>query len=326
VFSEGAYDRGRDMQRKDGFLFIPVKKGVDFPDGEIVELLDSVSWKKKPSSLKEALSGRLSEEELKALPRAYDLIGDIAILEIPDELYGKRKEIGNALLDTFKSIKVVACKKTGVGTEYRTRDVEVVAGENRTETMHREFGCVYKLDVTRAYFSPRLGTERMRVAGQVRDGERVLVLFAGIGPYPILIAKVARPTEVYAVELNPSAVEYMNENIRLNRVNVFAILGDAGEEAGKHGLFDRIVMPLPKDAGNFLDRALPALTDGGVVNYYTFRATTREAEEEVKQICSGLGYNVEILSSVKCGTFSPMLSRICVDFRVKDTGHVAGPL
>ena len=315
ILAEGAYDSGREIQRQGTFLFIPLTKKVVFPGAEIVELA-GVSVKKKASSLKEALVGRLSPQELEQLPKAYDLIGDIAIVEIPDVLAGKRKEIGEALLSTFKNIRVVANKKTNVGTEYRTRDVEVIAGENRTETVHREAGCVYKLDVTTAYFSPRLGTERMRIASQVKEGERVLVMFAGIGPYAILIAKSARPKEVYALELNPSAVEYMKENIKLNKVAVNAILGDAGVEAGKHGLFDRIIMPLPKDAGNFLDKALPALKSGGIVNYYTFKGTTEEAAQEVKDLCSKLGYKIEVIDSVECGTYSPQLSRMCVDFRL----------
>ncbi len=211
---------------------------------------------------------------------------------------------------------VVANKKTSVGTEYRTRDVEVIAGENRTETLHREYGCIYELDVTRAYFSPRLGTERMRIAKQVKAGERVLVMFAGIGPYAILMAKYARPKEVYAVELNPAAVEYMKENIRRNKVDVKAILGDAGIEAGKHGIFDRIIMPLPKDAGNFLDKAIPAVKKGGIIHYYTFTSTTEEAAQEVKGICSKLGHVIEVLDVVECGTYSPQLSRMCVDFKL----------
>lgn len=314
VYAEGAYDSEREIQRQGRFLFIPLTKAVSFPGAEIVEL-PGVRANKKPASLKEALEGKLSIAEMEKLPKAYDLIGDIAVIEIPDELYPKRKEIGEALLATFKSIKVVASKKTSVGTEYRTRDVELIAGEKRTETVHRESGCIYRLDVTSAYFSPRLGTERMRIAKQVKEGERVMVMFAGIGPYAILIAKSARPNEVYAVELNPSAVEYMEENIRLNKVKVTALLGDAGEEVGKHGLFDRIIMPLPKDAGNFLDKALPALKKGGVVNYYTFKGTSEDAAQEVKDICSKLGYRVEIIDSVECGTYSPQLSRMCVDFR-----------
>ncbi len=270
---------------------------------------------KKPRSLHEALSGKLADDELEMVPRSFDVIGDIAIIELPDGI--DKTLVGSALLETFKHIKTVAVKKTEVGTQYRTREVEVVAGAGRTETMHTEHGCRYLLDVSKAYFSPRLGTERMRVADKVQDGERVLVMFAGVGPYAILIAKKKKPAEVVAVELNPDAVDYMKTNIKLNKVKVTAVLGDAGEEAKNHGMFDRIVMPLPKDAGDFLDAAIPALNKNGTIHFYTFEKDCKEAETKVKEICEGLCCKIHVDKCVVCGSYSPAVSRICVDFRIE---------
>jgi len=318
LIEAGALDKTRKIIRQGEYVLIPLKKEIELTGAEIV-LLEGLSVKQKPASLKDALRDKLAEEELSLVPKAFDVIGDIAILEIPQELAAKKKLIAEALLSTFKGIKVVAGKKTSVGTEYRTRDVEVLAGEKRTDTVHKEADCAYKVDVTKAYFSPRLGTERMRVANQVKEGERVLVMFAGIGPYPIPISKKAKPKEVYAIELNPAAVGYMKENIKLNKVDVKAILGDVKTETPKLGKFDRIVMPLPKDAGNFLDVALPALKKEGVIHYYTFTGTTDEAAQEAKDACEKLGYKIEILASVECGTYSPGISRMCVDFRVLST-------
>ncbi|MFH1834561.1 MAG: methyltransferase, partial [Methanobacteriota archaeon] len=219
-----------------------------------------------------------------------------------------------ALISTFKNINVAAVKSSPVGTEYRTRSVEVVAGENRTETVHKEYGCYYKLDVSKAYFSPRSGTERKRVADQVEDGERVLVLFAGVGPFSILIAKSHSPKEVVAVELNEAACDYMLWNVARNKVDVKVVCGDAKVETPKLGKFDRIVMPLPKDAGDFLGVALPALAPEGVVHFYTFAHDTNEAEEKVKSKSKELGYKIKLLDSVVCGSYSPCLSRTCIDF------------
>ena len=312
---EGVLDRSRKIKTENGFIYIPITKKVSIKGTEIVEI-ESETQENKKKSLSDALKDKLSSAELEYVPRAFDVIGDIAVLEIPDEIISKKKIIGEALLKTFKNIKVVTNKTTSVGTEYRTREMEVVAGEKRTETLHKEHGCVYKLDVTTAYFSPRLGSERLRVAEKVKEGERVLVMFAGIGPYPVLIAKKMKPSEVVAIELNPSGVKYMEENIKLNKVKVKAILGDAGEEVKKLGQFDRIVMPLPKDAGNFLEATIPALKKGGTIHYYTFTRTTHEAADEAKKICENLGHKIEILKSVECGTYSPCLSRMCVDFKV----------
>ena len=315
LMAAGVLDRARKVIRDGDYLLLPVKEEIDLPGTEIVRVAGKGS-KMRALSLSDSLKDVLSAEELAMMPRSFDIIGDIAVLEIPEELMSKGKSIGESLLSTFKNIKVVARKKTSVGTEYRTREVEVLAGEPRTETTHKEYGCLYRLDVSNAYFSPRLGTERMRVASQVKEDERVLVMFAGVGPYAILIAKKRKPSEVVAIELNPSAVEYMKENVKLNKAKVVPVLGDVKTETPKLGRFDRIIMPLPKDAGDFLDVALPTLNKGGVIHYYTFTGTTKEAADEVRKICSGLGRKADVLASVECGTYSPCLSRMCVDFRL----------
>lgn len=271
---------------------------------------------RKPRSLRHALESSLSSKELDLLPRSYDLIGDIAILDLPEELINKKNLIGGKLIETFKNINVVANKKSDVGKQYRTKEVEILAGDARTKTVHKEYGCRYMLDIRTAYFSPRLGTERMRVAAQVGEGERVLVMFAGVGPYAILIAKCAEPAEVVAVELNPDAVKYMKQNIKLNKVDVKVIEGDVNVEVPNLGEFDRIIMPLPKDAGDFLDVAIAALKKDGRMHYYDFAHTTVESDEKVKGICAGLGHKIQIIDSVECGSYSPCLSRTCIDFKI----------
>ncbi len=310
-------DRNREIVHKVKYILLPVTSFVSIPDTKVVEM-NGKEKPGRPRSLAEACHGKLSPEELARLPSSFDVIGDIAVIELSEELLQKKKIIGECLLETFKHIKVAAVKAGAVGTEYRTREVEVVAGENRTETVHREYGCSYKLDVSEAYFSPRLGTERMRVASQVSPGERVLVLFAGVGPYAILIAKKRKPSEVVAVELNPKACEYMRWNVSKNKVDVKVVCGDAREETGKLGSFDRILMPLPKDAGDFLDVVFPALKPGGVIHFYTFAHDTQEAEKTVREKAKKLGRKIEIPLSVACGSYSSCLSRTCVDFTVSE--------
>lgn len=270
------------------------------------------------SSLKELLKGILNEEELKILPRSYDIIGDIAIIDIPPELEKREKEIADALLK-FKNIKVVAKKSGIVEGEFRTRKIQIIGGENRKETIHKEFSCRYLLDVEKVYFSERLGNERLRILNQIKDNEKILVMFAGIGPYAILIAK-KKKVEIYAIELNPYGYEYMVENVKLNKVNVNCILGDVRIETPKLvekiGKFDRIIMPLPKDAGNFLDVALNAIKKGGIIHYYGFSDDPKKFADEIKKIVKNLNYEIEILNSVKCGAYAPHVYRVCVDFKI----------
>lgn len=265
-------------------------------------------------ALKNFLNGKLEEDEIKLLPRAFDVIGDIAIIEIPEELEDKKQIIGKAMLN-FKQIKVAMNKKGDVGGTFRTRNLEIIAGEERTETIYKEYDCRYILDVQRMYFSPRLGTERNRVEEQVKENERVLVMFAGVGPYAVMIAK-KKKAEVYAIELNHDACEYMMKNIKINKVNVHSVEGDVAEETPKLGKFDRIIMPLPKDCGEFLNVALDALNKNGVIHYYGFSDSTEKFSDELKEKCRNLGYEIKVLCAVRCGTYAPRVDRICVDFSI----------
>ncbi|VVB54818.1 tRNA (guanine(37)-N1)-methyltransferase Trm5b [uncultured archaeon] len=315
LLSLGLFDYGREVLKEGSFVLLPLSGKADVEGGEVV-LRDSVPVRRKPSSLKAALSGVLTENEISLIPSSYSVVGDIALLELPEELRPKRSAIGEAVLSVFPHINVVAMKVGAVDTEYRVPSFEVVAGQNRTRTVHVEHGCRFNVDVAEAYFTPRLGTERLRVANLVKDGERVLVLFAGVGPYPVIIAKKRRPCEVVAVELNPKAVSLMRENVVLNKVDVNVVEGDARAVTPALGLFDRVVMPLPKTAGDFLDVVFPAVKKGGVVHFYMFAGSASEAAKKVHDLTAGFGRKVGILASVECGSFNPSLSRFCVDFTV----------
>lgn len=317
LISSGVFDRSRVVLRESNFILLPVSRRASFAGGVMSKRNSKISCL-KPRSLQEALQGRLSESEISLLPSAFDIVGDIAVLDLPDALLKRKRAIGNALLRTFRNIKVVALKASPVSSEYRVRGLTVVAGEKRTVTVHREYGCRYRLDASMMYFSPRLGQERMRVASQVAVGERVLVMFAGAGPYAVLIAKKRSPREVVSVELNPAAVCFMRENVGLNKVGgvVRVMEGDVRNVVPNLGKFDRIIMPLPKDACDFLDVALPAVKKGGVIHFYDFSGSPEESAKKVAKICRSLGYRIKVLDAVSCGSYSPQLGRVCVDFKV----------
>ena len=315
LLSRGVFDASRAILREGSAILFPAIHQIPLR-GVVFVHRTSAAIPIKPRSLSEALKGTLAPSEIRALPSGFDVIGDIAVIELPDVLLKRSKAIAQALLSTFTHLKVVALKASPVSTQFRVRGIQVVAGEHRTVTVHREFGCRYKLDVASAYFSPRLGTERMRVARQVLDGESVLVMFAGVGPYAILIAKTRTPRDVVAIELNPAAVLFMQENARINKVNVKTIQGDVRSVTPKLGLFDRIVMPLPKDAGDFLDVALPTVRAKGVVHFYDFAETPGNSARRVRGLCRALGYRICILDAVVCGSYAPRINRVCVDFKV----------
>ncbi len=174
-------------------------------------------------------------------------------------------------------------QKGGIEGEHRLRSLRHLAGDKRTLTIHRENGCVFKVDVARCYFSPRLSTERLRIARQAKSGEQVLNMFAGVGPFSIPIAKIAG-ARVASCEINQYACGLHEENDRLNKVedSVRVIRGDAKELPKKLEMkFDRVVMPHPSQADRFLPTALAMVKKGGTIYYY--RHVLGRDEEEASE-------------------------------------------
>ena len=259
--------------------------------------------------LKRLLKSVLNEEELKIAPSSFDVVGDIAVIEIPKELERKEKKIAEKLLE-FKQINTVLKKEGKVKNEYRVRKLKYMGGEKKKETVHTEYGCRFKLNLEKVYFSPRLSNERNRIVNQVKKDEKVLVMFAGIGPYAIQIAKRSRAGIVYAVELNPEAVKYMKENLKLNKVQekVKVFDGDVRKIVpGLNEKFDRIIMPLPKGAKNFLDIVKSVAKKNSIIHFYTFAKSEKEAVKNIDE-------NINVLKVVECGSYAKDLSRYCVDF------------
>ena len=159
--------------------------------------------------LKELLKDKLSEQESKLVPNSYDQIGTIAIFQdFPKELKKKEKLIAETLIRNNKNVKTVAIKTKKHSGKYRLKEVKIIAGEKTKETIHKENNIYVKLDVEKCYFSPRLNNERLRIAGQIKKNEEILVMFSGIGIYPLVIAKNTKAKQVYGIEINPVAHKY----------------------------------------------------------------------------------------------------------------------
>jgi tRNA (guanine37-N1)-methyltransferase len=227
-------------------------------------------------NLKTLLSEKLPPEEVGQIYKSYDIIGDIAVIRVPTKLEKYSAVIAEAIMETHKHVKSVWRQTTPVSGDFRLRGLELIAGEEKTETVYKEYGCAFKVDIKKCYFSPRLSYERMRIAKLVNPGEIVVNMFAGVGCYSILIAKHSQAQKIYSIDINPVAVEYMKENIRLNRVEnrVIPILGDARRviEEKLQRIADRVLMPLPERAYEFLEYALKTLSKVSerTVHYYGF--------------------------------------------------------
>ena len=252
------------IKTKDNYGFIPINEEEKIPEEYEIVDIDLETLKRYPKNFTELLKDVLTIEEIEELKTSFDIIGDIVIVEILEELKSKKKEIGKATLE-FTKRKSVFMKKSAIHGTIRIRDLELIAGEDNAVTIHKEHGTRLKLNVKEVYFSPRLATERKRIADNVENGEKILDMFCGIGPFPIVIAK-NKNVNITAVDINSDAIKYLNENIKLNKLKgkIRPLCGDIREVAKENfenEKFDRIIMNLPGLAFEFLDLAVDLIAD-----------------------------------------------------------------
>ena len=328
----GLVDGDFNLRNEDKTLAVPLIRGLQTMESELLQrelgaILGEDEFeprKKSPRTLEDALSGKISLEALKDLPKSFDIVGDISILELAPQLGLYEKTIAQAILEVHSNVKAVFAKAGPVSGAERVRPLRHVAGEERTETVHREFGCVFRVDLSKVFFSPRLSTEHQRVARQVAEGERVVDMFAGVGPFSILIAKTVKNVNVDAIDSNPEAARLIQENARTNKVEskVHVHLGDARTVARQlDGRATRAIMNHPSAAKEFVDAACDALQpSGGVVHYYTFgegEDSEAEARSELEKALKSSGHSVgRLLGIRKVREVAPMRWQIGIDAQV----------
>jgi len=231
--------------------------------------------------LKKALENILTTNENVELISAFDQIGDIIIVRIPESLLSKKKIIGETLLNEVKIAKSVFYQTSAVEGDFRTRNLKILAGKDNTETEYKEFGCRFLVDVENAFFSPRLSTERERIANLIQDGEIMTNMFAGIGMFSIMAAKKKKCT-VYSLDINPTASKLCEKNIEMNKLagKVISINGDASKiiEEQLTDKSDRTLMLLPERSDEFLDSAINTTKDGGIIHYYSHIHADKKSE------------------------------------------------
>lgn len=272
--------------------------------------------------LKEVLARELTAGELQKLVGAFDVVGDIAIIIIPEALVVREQLIAHAILANNHRIKVVAKRAGLYGGEFRTLPLSILAGENRKVTEVRESGIRLRLNVEHVYFSVRSGNERRRIASLVAPGESVLVLFSGVAPYPLVISQFSKAGKIVGIEKNPEAHDYALQNLKLNKRldNITLHRGDAATVIlGWSERFDRIVMPLPTMAENFLPATLRVLKPGGTLHFYDLQRLDGLFDSVGKIIaaCNTCGRKSFISNIIRCGHCGPQTYRICIDARIE---------
>jgi tRNA (guanine37-N1)-methyltransferase len=289
------------------YVYFPVK-GVP-PNLQSSSLITRYfNRKQKPiSSYKEIVN--VPNNLKSALPTSYDVIGDIILIKIPENLQRYQKNIGKALLEANKNIRSVYRSEPVTG-EYRTRNITLLAGEKRTTTVHKEYDLVFEVDIQYTYFSPRLASERKRVAELVQPEEIIVDMFAGVAPFSVMIAHYATPKIVYAVDKNPQAVHCAKHNIKLNNVldKVEVIHADAKEiQTRIPTLADRIIMNLPFSVYSFFPDALTICREQTRMHYYEIlkKDEVKRRIDDLKHIAKKHKYLLSEIKTKVLKTYTP---------------------
>ncbi|RJQ17350.1 class I SAM-dependent methyltransferase family protein [Candidatus Woesearchaeota archaeon] len=305
-----SFDRKYTATKDEQFIYFPLLKAVKSKYAICNKRLKN----REKETTESYWAKHLTKKELRQLKKAYDLVGTIAIIEIPAALLQKEKTIAKAML-LHRNIKTVLKKGSAHEGVFRAQKMKYLAGIKTTEALHKENKTRISVDVEKVYFSVRLAEERKRIAQLVQPGESILVMFSGCGVYPAVLARNTNAKEIIGVEINPEGHAYGLKNIKLNRLrNVTLYCGDA-KTATPQKTFDRIIMPLPKTAETFLDVALARAKEGTAIHLYQFEKEENfaKAAENIKSICRKQGWTANILHIQKVGQQSPRVYRICID-------------
>jgi len=250
--------------------------------------------------------------------RGHDIIGNIAIVKFDrkDKLKD-RKKIAEKFLKQHKNVRTILDKSDKFSGRLRTQKTKFVAGEKTKEALYKENSCEFRLNVDSCYFSPRLSTERKEIASKVKKGERVLVMFSGVGVYGIVIAKEKKAKKVVCVELGKECNKYAKENVKRNKLDVEIIQGDVRKKA--KGKFDRIVMPRPNLKDSFLDVAFKRIAKSGTIHYYGFyeEKDKGKLKELILKEAKKARKNVRIVRIKKAGDVGIRKFRYRVDVKIQ---------
>jgi tRNA (guanine37-N1)-methyltransferase len=319
LLAAGVLDSRTRVERDETHTFFPVTRAVE---GYPVILRDGLRTS-RPRDLKDALASVLSAQEMRTLISSYDIIGNIAIVDVPEALVSREKAIAQAVLDTHHGVSTVLKKARKHAGEFRTQQLSFVLGEETREAKVVESGCTLLVDVQEVYFSVRLSTERLRIARAITPGERVLVLFSGAGPYVCVLARHSVASRVAGVEKNPVGHRYAEENIRRNKLGHARVY--QGDCANLEFLrefessFERILLPLPASSEQFIGAALAVASAQCVLHVYKFgrEGELPAIEGDIRARCAQFGFTVESVHVVRAGHHAPHVYRWCFDITVK---------
>ena len=266
--------------------------------------------------------------------RAFNVLGNIAIVNFADDVKLKdKKRFSEKILKKHSNIKTVLEKSGKFKGRLRKMQTRHLAGEKNKEVLYKENGCVFRFNIDKTYFSPRLSNERKEIASLIKTGEEVLVMFAGVAPFSIVIAKNSRCKKVYSNEINREANKYSKLNLELNKVkdkvklipgDIKRIVKNMGSKSASRKTngfyrgqkFDVIVMPRPNLRDSFLEEAFRLSKKGTRIYYYDFCKIEDidNVVEKIKDEAKKFKKRIKILRTGKAGEIAPYKIRFRIDF------------
>ncbi len=254
---------------------------------------------------------------------SFDRLGNIALVKFSRDVKSKdKKQFAVKILHENPAMRTVLEKIGGFKGRLRKQETKYIAGEKTKEVLYKENGCVFRFNIDKTYFSPRLSNERKEIASLIKKGEEVLVMFSGVAPYPIVIARNSKARKVFSVEINKEASKYAEMNVELNNVRdrVEIIQGDIKriekkfKKIGKK--FDVIVMPRPQLKESFLHEAFILSKKNTRIYYYDFCGMEEKEKiiEKIKNEAKKNRKKIKILKTKIAGEIAPYKIRFRVDF------------
>lgn len=258
-------------------------------------------------------------EEILGFSPSYEIIGNLAILEDDTNI----KKSAQALMSVHPHVKTVLFTDSPVEGEFRTRKFEIIKGNNTTCTRYKEYGCSYLIDMEKAYFTPRLASERVRVLNQIKNGQTVIDMFAGVGPFSILIGKNNPSCKIISIDKNPEAIKLLQKNIIINKLtNVNVIEGDAKDVMLSFAhISDHIIMNLPHNAHEFLDAAMISAKNGTIIHFYDIAHEDNLYNislEHIKYACEKANLKIADVQTRIVRSYAPHQFNVCIEVEISD--------
>jgi len=256
--------------------------------------------------------------------RSFTVLGNIAIVNFHDKKFklSEKKKFAKQIIEEHKSVKTVLEKSGKFAGRLRKMKTKFLAGEENKEVLYKENGCTFRFNIDTTYFSPRLSNERKEISQKIKSGDEVLVMFSGVAPFSIVIAKNSKAKKVYSNEINREANKYAKQNIALNKLKdkIELIPGDIKKAQVKLGKkrFDKIIMPRPQLKDSFLEQAFKLSKKGTKIYYYDFCHIDdfQIIIDKVKQEAKKAKKKIRILKKKLAGDIAPYKYRVRVDFIV----------